>query len=114
MDGINDAIAQVLTHEGIMSVNDLKNIQAYEFAKLTGVTPDSAEKILNMAAAGMSAGTIKGSVEEDEEIITASAVPAQSGFIQKERMMDGDDGLNKFSEAEKRLREELAAFKLNK
>lgn len=114
VEGINDALAQVLTHDGIMSVNDLKNMPVGELAKLTGMNHDSADKIIKAAFQGITSGNLKPMVEGDEEIITASAVPSQSGFIQKERGGDVDENMNKFSEAEKRLREELAAFKLNK
>ena len=54
-------------------------------------------------------------VLEDDELISASAVPAYRGIIQDENIEETDEEQkDKFNEAEKRLREELAAFKLNK
>ena len=47
------------------------------------------------------------------EIISASAVPQSNAIIRKEKSgMPSAPQIDKFSEAEKRLREELAAFKL--
>ena len=52
--------------------------------------------------------------EEEAEIISASAVPsARMGMIKDDAGAASDeDDQNKFSDAERRLREELAAFKL--
>ncbi len=52
--------------------------------------------------------------EEEAEIISASAVPsAKMGMIKESASTESseEDG-DKFSDAERRLREELAAFKL--
>ena len=53
---------------------------------------------------------------EEEEIISASAVPSERmGITQHStgsRDSEGGEDDSKFSEAERRLREELAAFKL--
>jgi transcription termination/antitermination protein NusA len=57
------------------------------------------------------AGTVVLEPKEEEEMISASAIPAYKGMVEKEGdESKGEDG--KFSEAERRLREELAAFKL--
>ena len=48
---------------------------------------------------------------EEEELISASAVPSYTGILEKARVGE-DDQKDKFSEVEKRLREELASFKL--
>ena len=69
--------------------------------------------MIDAAAAALEDETIKTDLDENAEIISASAVPHQSGFKRPERseVKKGDD-TTKFSEAERRLREELANFKL--
>ena len=49
-----------------------------------------------------------------EEIISASAVPSPNNMLKKGAAINAPTGaeVNKFSDAERRLREELAAFKL--
>ena len=70
--------------------------------------------MIDAASAALEDESIKSDLDENAEIISASAVPHQSGFKREERAeasKKGDDA-TKFSEAERRLREELAAFKL--
>ena len=55
-------------------------------------------------------GEINLQVDEEEELVSASAIPAYHGKIEKSE--DGETDEEKFSDAERRLREELAAFKL--
>ena len=50
--------------------------------------------------------------EEEEELVAASAVPAYTGILNKSEETETENDQNKFSEAERRLREELAAFKI--
>ena len=50
-------------------------------------------------------------VEEDEDLVSASAVPAYKGLLES-GVEEEKAGKDKFSDAEKRLREELAAFKI--
>ena len=50
-------------------------------------------------------------VEEDEDLVSASAVPAYKGLLES-GVEEEKGGKDKFSDAEKRLREELAAFKI--
>ena len=64
------------------------------------------------ASAALENDDIANEPNEEEEIISASAVPsARMGMI-KEPAGSEEAGADKFSEAEKRLREELAAFKI--
>jgi N utilization substance protein A len=72
--------------------------------------------MIEVAAAALEDENIKSDIDENAEIISASAVPNQSGFKRSERAESTttkkDSNVDKFSEAERRLREELAAFKL--
>ena len=73
--------------------------------------------MIDTAAAALEDENIKSDLDENAEIISASAVPNQTGFKRSERAESTTNsrkeaGGDKFSEVERRLREELAAFKL--
>jgi N utilization substance protein A len=112
VEGISDAVSQVLTHKGIMSVNDLRTMNPSDLQRLIGVPLETAQKIIQTAEEGVTSGTIKGSLENDEDIITASAVPQTEGYQDKLPQNEHVEETSRFSDAEKRLREELAAFKI--
>ncbi|HLE12309.1 MAG: transcription termination factor NusA [Bdellovibrionales bacterium RIFOXYD12_FULL_39_22] len=110
---INDPRAQVLVQSGIMSVADLNDMTSEELREILNVEINIAEAILAETKAAVENDTVKLVPTEEEEIVSASAVPAYKGIL------DGDskestpaEQKSKFSDAEKRLREELAAFKL--
>lgn len=110
---VNAALAQVLVHEGVMCIADLKNFPVDQVARLANLDPMAAQKVLDEAivACNDQSLNIKTTLEEDVDIISASALPAPTGVVTKER--PATEGSNdKFSQAERRLREELAAFKL--
>jgi len=113
LSNVSEAIAQVLVQKGVMSVVDLSAAAPEEIARYLGKTTDDAKKLIDVAVAALEDETIKKDVDENNEIISASAVPSQSGFKKSDRMetKKGEDA-TKFSDAERRLREELAAFKL--
>ncbi len=111
VDGVNEAVAQMLVHEGVMSLLDLSQSQASEVVRIAGVTQEQAEQIIENVKLGLEEDKYQLGTEESEEIISASAIPSQSGVLDKKKSSSDEDG-TKFSEAEKRLREELAAFKL--
>ena len=50
--------------------------------------------------------------EEEEELVSASATPQYVGILAGDGEHTDEEGADKFSDAERRLREELAAFKL--
>ncbi|MBG60233.1 MAG: transcription termination/antitermination protein NusA [Halobacteriovoraceae bacterium] len=113
LEGVTEATAQVLIQSGIMSVVDLSATEADDLARFLDLSSEEAQKMIDTAAAGIESEEIANEPSEEAEIISASAVPsARMGMIAKESESteEGDD--DKFSEAEKRLREELAAFKL--
>ena len=75
---------------------------------------DDAKNIIKAATDAIENPEIANEPEEEAEIVSASAVPStrmgmikESGAEQTE-----EDGGDKFSDAERRLREELAAFKI--
>jgi N utilization substance protein A len=114
LSNLSEAVAQVLVHKGIMSIVDLARASSDEVARYLGKSQADAQAMINEAKAALSNPDIKAQVEEEAEIVSASALPNQSGFktSEKAEVARKDNDLSKFSEAERRLREELAAFKL--
>lgn len=114
LSGISEATAQVLVQKGIMSIVDLSAATPEDVARYLGKSISDAKVMIENASNALEDENIKTDLDENAEIISASAVPNQTGFKKSERSdaaKKGDD-LTKFSEAERRLREELAAFKL--
>lgn len=113
LSNISEAVAQVLVQKGIMSIVDLSAASPEDVARYLGKSVDDARAMIEIASAALEDENIKTDLDEDAEIISASAVPNQSGFKRTERSdVKKDSDVTKFSEAERRLREELAAFKL--
>lgn len=110
---ITPAVGQVLVHEGVMCIADLKNFPLDQVARLANLDEDGAKRIIDeaLAACNDESLNIKTSLEDDVDIISACAVPSANGVVQKDRTSD-EESNDKFSQAERRLREELAAFKL--
>lgn len=107
---VSDARAQMLVQNGIMSIGDLAALDAETLARIVHGNEADAANILKDTHDAIEKGLIN--LESDEEeLVSASAVPAYKGLLDKHKEAAGD-GKDKFSEAEKRLREELAAFKL--
>lgn len=114
LPNISEATAQVLVQKGIMSIVDLSAATPEDVARYLGKSVADSKIMIEGAASALDDENIKSDIEENAEIISASAVPNQTGFKRTERSdsaRKGDD-VSKFSEAERRLREELAAFKL--
>ncbi len=109
---IHDAWAQVLVQNGVMGIGDLSAMEPAALAQILGVLPPLAEQILAETHRAIEEGTVDMQIEEEEDIVSASAVPAYHGMIEEGAGGETAHSENKFSEAEKRLREELAAFKL--
>ncbi len=113
LSNISEATAQVLVQKGVMSIVDLAAATPEEIARYLGKSVADAKAMIEIASSALEDENIKTDLDENAEIISASAIPNQSGFKKAERSetKQGDD-VTKFSEAERRLREELAAFKL--
>lgn len=111
IDGVNEARAQVLVHSGIMSVGELAAIGARELASMLEATEEDAETILKTTHAAIEAASVQLEPTEEEEFVSASAVPSYTGLIDN-GAPKSDDDKDRFSDVERRLREELAAFKL--
>jgi N utilization substance protein A len=107
---VSDARAQMMVQHGIMSIADLAAMDAETLSGILSGNVTDAAQILKDTHAAIENGTISLADDEDE-LISASAVPAYKGLLDKHKE-DKTDGKDKFSEAERRLREELAAFKL--
>jgi len=110
IDFVTDARAQMLVQNGIMTVGDLSSMDAEVLSGIIHASVEDAQNVLNATHQAIEKGTV--SLETDEEeLVSATAVPVYKGLIDKHRE-DKSDTKDKFNEAEKRLREELAAFKL--
>ena len=72
----------------------------------------SLKKLLDNAHKRIEDASIELEISEETELISASAVPAYNGLMDNDSRKDEESDSNKFSEVERRLREELAAFKL--
>ena len=117
LSAVSEATAQVLVQKGLMSIVDLSASTPEDIARFLGKSVADAKTMIEAAAAALEDENIKSDLDENAEIISASAVPNQTGFKRSEKSdatttTKKDADLNKFSEAERRLREELAAFKL--
>ncbi len=109
---VSDAMAQVLVQNSIMAIGDFMATPASEIASMTGVDEAAAQAAIDEAAKLVEEGTIELQPEGEEELVSASAVPRYLGIINKESGEESEEGSDKFNEAERRLREELAAFKI--
>jgi N utilization substance protein A len=110
---ITDAMAQVLVQAGVMAIGDLLAMQASEIAAVLECEETTAQAAIDEATKMIEEGTIELQPEGEEELVSASAVPAYKGILKGEGSQDGEEeSHSKFNEAEKRLREELAAFKI--
>jgi len=113
LEALNDATAQLLVQNGVMSIIDLSASEASEIAAILEIEEDKAKEYITVAADFVASGKMDLENEEEEEIISASAIPGRHGYIKDSGTTGEDvDDEEKFSEAERRLREELAAFKL--
>lgn len=107
---VSDARAQMMVQSGIMSIADLAATEAETLAGILSGNIEDATIILKDTHEAIEKGTIN-LADDEEELVSASAVPAYKGLLDKHKE-DKGDGKDKFSDAERRLREELAAFKL--
>lgn len=117
LDTITEATAQVLIQNGVMSIIDLSAAEASDIGKILDIEAEQAQTYIDSAVAALENDEIENEPSEEEEIISASAVPsARMGITNSGSGAPRGDGegadSDKFSEAERRLREELAAFKL--
>jgi N utilization substance protein A len=110
---VAETTAQMLVQVGVMSIVDLSASDAEEISGGLDCSVEDAGRYINAAVAAIENEEINNEPEEESEIISASAVPSQRmGMIKDSQVRaDGEEG-DKFSDAEQRLREELAAFKL--
>lgn len=111
--GMIEARAQVLVQKGVMAVGDLLAVAADDLAHLLKISLSDAQNFLSATQKGVEDGTVTLAPTDTADFISASAVPAYKGMIDHvPGNEEVEDAEGKFSEAERRLREELAAFKL--
>lgn len=109
---ITDTKAQVLVQHGIMQIGDLISLDPADLATMLDIDANEAQEMITQTTDMIDRGEINLADESEEELVAASAVPAYTGILDKKDESDSEDDQNKFSEAERRLREELAAFKI--
>lgn len=112
LPGMIEAKAQVLVQRGVMSILDLSELAPDDISIFLKVDEEEATKILDSAKAAVEAQELSLLPEEGEDFISASAIPAYKGHLDGTMRPGSAQDVDKFSEAERRLREELAAFKL--
>lgn len=115
LDLVSEASAQVLVQYGIMSIIDLSATEVSDVKRFLEVDDEAAAAIIASASSAIENDEIENEPTEDTEIISASALPSERMGITNNQRTSSDDNNesdDKFSEAERRLREELAAFKL--
>lgn len=108
--GLNETLAQILVQGGIMSIVDLSASAKEDVAMILAISEEKAQEYIDFALSKVEQGEIDLEIESDDELISASAIPNNQGF--KPLNVIKEEGQDKFSETERRLREELAAFKL--
>ena len=109
---ITDTKAQVLVQHGIMQIGDLIALEPSDLAGMLEIDENAAQEMITQTTDMIDKGEINLAGEEEEELVAASAVPAYTGILNKSEETETENDQNKFSEAERRLREELAAFKI--
>ena len=103
----------MLVQVGVMNVGDFVSMSAEDVSQALNIESPDAQALLDSALKAIDEDSVKISTEEDEDFVSATATPAYSGILDKKTSgEEADSGSEKFSEAEKRLREELAAFKI--
>lgn len=114
LGSVAEASAQMFVQSGFMSIIDLSAAEAEEISRAIECSVEDAAAIIADAVAAIENPEIENEPNEEDEIISASAVPSQRMGMIKDSAPAGAEGedADKFSDAEKRLREELAAFKL--
>ena len=109
---LNETTAQVLVQNGVMAIGDYLASDDSEIAVLLGVEAEEVGKSKEEVTAKIEDGSIELQPEGEEELVSASAVPQYRGILDNGGQSDEESSDAKFSEAERRLREELAAFKI--
>jgi transcription termination/antitermination protein NusA len=112
IDGITDARAQVLVQGGVTAIGDLTVMDVETLSGILEVDSADAQELLDNTMKAIEAGEVNLQPEEEEELVSASATPQYVGILSKGSDDAEEEGADKFSDAERRLREELAAFKL--
>ncbi len=114
VEGMTETRAQVLVQHSVMAIGDLSVMEAEELAKILNIGSNDAQEILDNTHKAIESGNITLQPDEEDELVSASAVPPYCGILSSADGAETSevDESDKFSDAERRLREELAAFKL--
>lgn len=110
---LNDSNAQMLVQSGTMNIGDLSAMEESALIDVLEIDEEKAKEILKSVHDAIETGEVTINPEDEEEIVSASAVPSsRCGYIKAQDGASEEESAEKFNEAERRLREELAAFKL--
>jgi N utilization substance protein A len=112
LNGVSDAMAQMLVQVGIMSIIDLASSAAADLQRGLKISLEDCQKFIDTATKAVEEAILPTDIDSGEELVSASAVPGRMGYIKEETDRLKSEDKQKFSDAERRLREELAAFKL--
>lgn len=114
IEGVNETQAQMLVNNGVMAIGDLAAMEASELSSVISIEEEAAQTMIANTHKAIEEGTINLDGDEEEEWVSASAIPnSVHGYIRSEDESAGSpDESEKFHEAERRLREELAALKI--
>jgi transcription termination/antitermination protein NusA len=110
--GLSETKSQVLVQAGVMAIGDFVSLAADELAEILEIEEAEAQTLITTTTDMIEKNEINLDTEEEDELVAASAVPAYQGILKKSSDEEDEEGGEKFSDAERRLREELAAFKL--
>lgn len=110
--GLSEAQAQVLVRQDVLSISDLAAQEAASVADSLHISEEDAADLLQRTRATMEDENVKLQLEEDEELVAIHANPSYKGLLSPDGVKKTAEGPDKFQEADRRLREELAGLKL--
>jgi N utilization substance protein A len=111
--GLKENHAQILVQKGINSLNLFHQLTQDQVINFLEISQEEAMKIIDSFHA-IYESSVK-EIDSSESFVSASALPGQRSYLKKDidkSPKSASEKKQKFSEAEKRLREELAAFKI--
>ena len=88
VQGVTETRAQMLIQHGVMSVSALVGQTSESLVDFLEISKEDADTILKNALDRIEAGSIVLEPKEEEEMISASAIPAYKGMVEKERNED--------------------------
>ena len=110
--GMSEAQAQILVQQDVLTITDLGVLEVSDISRILGISEEDSQGLLDRTNEALDTEGIKLYLEEDEDLVSAYANPTYKGMIESSAGKKKGGEADKFMEAERRLREELASFKL--